>query len=96
MTIDDFKASVTESTPPEGLSEPLRALWTEAKGDWHAAHAIVQDDGGTDAAWVHAYLHRKEPDPSNARYWYGRAGQPVFEGSFDAEWTAIAEALLKA
>ena len=43
---------------------------------------------------LHAYLHRKEGDLSNAGYWYCRAGQPVAEGPMEAEWEAIAQALL--
>jgi hypothetical protein len=44
---------------------------------------------------VHAYLHRKEGDLSNARYWYARAGKPEFRGTLAAEWTEIARALLE-
>jgi hypothetical protein len=43
---------------------------------------------------VHAYLHRKEGDESNAAYWYRRAGKPIARGSLDEEWTGIAAALL--
>jgi hypothetical protein len=46
------------------------------------------------AAWVHAYLHRKEGDADNARYWYRKAKRPEAAGTLDAEWTAIAAALL--
>jgi hypothetical protein len=51
----------------------------------------VPDDSG---AWVHAYLHRKEGDESNAGYWYRRAGRPQARGSLEDEWTAIASVLL--
>ncbi|MCB2053500.1 MAG: hypothetical protein KDE35_04570 [Geminicoccaceae bacterium] len=71
----------------------VRALAADARGDWPGAHALVQDDPSPDAAWVHAYLHRKEGDAGNARYWYGRAGKPVFEGDLDEEWRLIADAL---
>jgi hypothetical protein len=43
---------------------------------------------------VHAYLHRKEGDQSNAAYWYGRAGKVVCRQSFDEEWASIVEELL--
>lgn len=51
---------------------------------WHdhleAAHRLVQDLSGGDAAWVHGIMHRREPDDSNARYWFHRVGQhPAFE-----------------
>ncbi len=71
----------------------LRALWLGLRGDWDAAHAIVQADGGADAAWVHAWLHRVEGDAPNAAYWYSRAGKAAAEGGTDAEGEAIARAL---
>ena len=48
------------------------------------------------ALWwdAHAYLHRKEGDLANAGYWYRRAGQPVAQDAFAAEWLAIAAELL--
>ena len=91
MTADDLRALT--AVPTAVLAEVL-ALWHDAQGDWDHAHLVVQDLETRDAAWVHAYLHRKEGDASNARYWYGRAGQPVFRGSLDEEWTHIADALL--
>jgi hypothetical protein len=71
----------------------LRALWLGLRGEWSAAHEIVQADDGADAAWVHAWLHRIEGDAPNAAYWYRRAGKPVAEGSTDAEGKAIAQTL---
>jgi hypothetical protein len=94
MDIDAFKATLNEAQPPAAVSGPLQALWREAKGDWHGAHDLLQNDNSSAASWVHAYLHRKEPDPSNAAYWYRRAGKPVASGSFEAEWEAIAADLL--
>jgi len=64
-----------------------------ADRQWSRAHEIAQDDT-TDAAWVHAYLHRREGDQSNAAYWYRRAGKPIARGSLDEEWRTIVEALL--
>jgi hypothetical protein len=72
----------------------LRALWHEAHGHWDRAHAITQEIETADAAWLHAYLHRKEGDAFNAGYWYGRAGRTAFTGSLHAEWTALATHLL--
>jgi hypothetical protein len=43
---------------------------------------------------VHAYLHRKEGDLANARYWYARAGRPAAAGALDDEWAMIAAAML--
>jgi hypothetical protein len=94
MNLADFRLSQKQAAPPSGLSLALQSLWFEARGDWEKAHELAQQDGGAAGDWVHAYLHRKEGDASNARYWYGRAGKPVFSGSLEEEWAAISEALL--
>lgn len=94
MTFDDYRASLSDAEPPEGLSPPLAALWWQGKGDWEAAHRLVQSESDADAAWVHAHLHRVEGDLGNAGYWYSRAGKPVECGSLDAEWADISQALL--
>lgn len=59
------------------------------RGEWGAAHGIVQGEHSADAAWVHAWLHRIEGDSANAAYWYHRAGQPVAAGSTEEEGEAI-------
>ena len=94
MTVDELLATAGDSEPPPGLTALLRALWLDAHGDWSGAHQVAQDDGSHDAAWIHAYLHRKEGDAANAAYWYGRAAQPVASGALDKEWRRIAGTLL--
>lgn len=95
MELGDFKTSLSGDRPPDELSPLLEALWFDAKGDWRRAHGIAQDEEGRDAARVHAYLHRKEGDLSNAGYWYRRAGESARSGSLDEEWESLADALLK-
>ncbi len=82
--------------PPAGLSPALAALWWAGKGDWDKVHQIVMDGNGADCAWVHAYLHRVEGDLDNAGYWYRQAPRAKATGSLQAEWNAIAAALLDA
>ena len=94
MDLTTFERSLEDAAPPEGLSEPLQALWREAKGAWHEAHDLAQADKGPDGAWVHAYLHRVEGDLRNAGYWYRRAGRPESKDGLRAEWRAIVTALL--
>ena len=94
MSASEFHASLEDDLPPDGLPPLVVALWWDAKGDWDRAHEIAQEDHSSDGSWVHAYLHRKEGDLANARYWYRRAGRPVFDGALDAEWAAIVEALV--
>ncbi|BCP53883.1 hypothetical protein K32_25000 [Kaistia sp. 32K] len=93
-TAAEFRASLAAPQPPEGLSAPLAALWHLEKGNWEAAHALVQEDESRAGAWVHAHIHRVEGDLWNARYWYGRAGQPVGEGDPDRERAGIMLALM--
>ena len=95
MTLDDFRHSLTATDPPAGLPPALAGLWWDAKGDWTRAHESAQENEGRDGAWVHAYLHRKEGDHSNAAYWYQRAGKPVCRERPDAEWLSIVGVLLE-
>ncbi|MEX1018146.1 MAG: hypothetical protein WDZ49_00730 [Litorilinea sp.] len=94
MTLDEFRASLTEDAPPEGSSPALAALWYDANSDWHRAHTILQDDEGADGAWAHAYLHRVEGDLPNAGYWYRRANRAPSGAPLEEEWSAIAQELL--
>jgi hypothetical protein len=89
-----FTDSFAADRPPSGLSQALRALWYDAKGDWNAAHEEAQAQEDQAGPWVHAYLHRKEGDADNAAYWYRRAGKPVCTQSLEAEWESLVDALL--
>ena len=95
MEIAEFRESLKSAAPPEGLSPALEGLWWDAKGDWTKAHESAQRDEGPDGSWVHAYLHRKEGDMSNAKYWYRRADRAAAYGDFDKEWAAMVTWLLR-
>jgi hypothetical protein len=95
LSLETFRASLAEGAPPADQPAPIRALWHAGRGEWEAAHGIVQaDEGDPVNAWVHAHLHRQEGDLGNAAYWYRRAGKPVATASIEAEWEAIVAALL--
>lgn len=48
-----------------------------ARGDWQAAHGIVQaDEESPLSCWAHGIVHLMEGDESNARYWYRAAKRP--------------------
>ena len=96
MNLAAFRQSLPTPAPPAGLSPALEALWHDARGDFDRAHELAQSDEGGSGDWVHAYLHRKEGDMGNATYWYRRARRPVCRDPLDAEWEAIAKALLTA
>ena len=96
MTIQELRATLDDPNPPDRANLLVQALWWEAKGDWSRAHEIAAAIASTDAAWVHAYLHRKEGDASNAGYWYRQAGKLQAQQPLDTEWEDIARALLAA
>ncbi len=95
MNAEEFRASLTASAPPEGISLALAGLWWDAHGNWAKAHECAQAQGDAKGAALHAYLHRKEPDLANARYWYGIAGRPMPTGDFAAEWNDLLTLLLR-
>jgi hypothetical protein len=94
MTYREFDKSLEKDEPPAGISQLLMALWWDAKGDWSRAHEIAQEIESKDAAWVHAYLHRKEGNVENAGYWYGQARKPHCETAVEVEWIQIVRHLL--
>ncbi|MFM1879571.1 MAG: hypothetical protein RLZZ241_2437 [Bacteroidota bacterium] len=75
MTYSDFLNSLKLDKLPDFNIRALSALWLDGKGNWEDAHELAQEITGSDGAWIHAYLHRKEGDDWNARYWYDCAGK---------------------
>ncbi len=77
--------TLRKTEDPNSLSsDHLRALWYDLNGDWDTAHGVVQRMSDTHAMWIHAYLHRKEPDIWNAKYWYRNAGKP-YPGDIESD-----------
>jgi hypothetical protein len=73
----------------------IAAVDAALAGRWDEAHAIVQrhEDDST-GCWVHACLHKMEPDEANSRYWYRRSGHSYEEyADPKAELGAIKAAL---
>jgi hypothetical protein len=71
-----------------GAPRVLRsALAHLEKGDWQAAHAIVQqDEESALSCWAHGIVHAMEGDLANACYWYRAAKR-----SFPADYSVAAE-----
>ncbi|NBA87925.1 hypothetical protein GVN16_19300 [Emticicia sp. CRIBPO] len=68
----------------------LKGLQADYWGDWEGAHNIAQSkEGHPDYDRLHAYLHRKEGDAFNARYWYSRCKLPVPKESLEEEWEQL-------
>ena len=94
MTVDQFRATLADDSPPETLTAPLKAMWQVAKGNWEAAHSLAQAIEDETGSWIHAHLHRHEGDLGNAGYWYRRAGKPPANVALDEEWRRIVSGLL--
>ena len=58
-------------------------------------HQIAQkDEGNYIYDRIHAYLHRKEGDIFNAKYWYTRIKTSFPSISLDQEWANLVEEYL--
>jgi len=94
MRYREFMNTLDQDACPDGLEPCLRALWYDASGDWDAAHQIVQRLDSVMAARVHAYLHRREGDDWNSRFWHRQAGSVFPAGmSLEAEWDMLVREL---
>ncbi len=89
MNYREFVESLSLNEPPAGMPDILKALWYDGKEDWESSHNIAQDIHDKNGSWMHAYLHRKEGDIFNARYWYNKAGKPEATVSLKEEWESL-------
>ena len=95
LDLQSFRTSTGQAEPPGGLSLALQALWWDAKGDWRKAHERAQERDDAAGMRVHAYLHRKEGDQSNAAYWYRRCGDAPSTSTLDEEWEELVRRFLR-
>lgn len=69
-------------------------MWYVGKGDWQRSHDIVEVMHDQPSAHIHAFLHRKEGDLSNAKYWYTQASVRMPAYPLDQEWEELATGFL--
>jgi hypothetical protein len=94
MNFESFQQSLGTPAPPDGSSVYLQSLWYDGKDNWEQAHNIIQDVNDKTAAWIHAYLHRKEGDVWNANYWYTKAGKRMPGYALEQEWEELVKEML--
>jgi hypothetical protein len=70
--LDELLQASKLSTVDRQLVRALLLLWHD---HLDAAHAISQGIENPDGSFVHAIMHRREPDYSNSKYWFRRVGR---------------------
>ena len=71
---NDLKSAVSQSDLSGNNADLMRSaalLWHDCLDE---SHAISQDINSSDGSFLHAIMHRREPDYSNAKYWFNRVG----------------------
>ena len=67
--------SLKNTTFGEAIKSGL-LLWNDALDESHAISQGLENQTGS---YWHGIMHRREPDYSNAKYWFGRVGtHPIF------------------
>jgi hypothetical protein len=70
----------TREIPDRDAAASIRAGLLLFSGDLDGAHRISQELETPDGSYWHALVHRREPDYSNARYWFRRVGSHPVPG----------------
>src|SRR5882724_518630 len=84
----DRKQALASARGPKGAVCGLWAYFSE----FEEAHSIAQDLKSSEGPYWHAILHRMEPDPGNAGYWFRQVGQhKVFKQVAQAESSILEE-----
>ncbi|MBM3796805.1 MAG: hypothetical protein FJW31_22770 [Acidobacteria bacterium] len=69
--ISESRTLFPDSRLPE---EAMAELWL-LFDDLDRSHQIYQRLDSREAAFWHGIVHRREPDPANAAYWFRRVGR---------------------
>jgi hypothetical protein len=71
-----IEALLKELSLPELRAELVRAMVLLWHDHLDEAHRLAQQIENADGSYVHGLMHRREPDYSNAKYWFRRVGRP--------------------
>jgi len=71
-SLDGILSAKRHPVANEQLIRALLLLWHD---HLDAAHTLAQEIEGSDGAFVHGIMHRREPDFGNAAYWFRRVGK---------------------
>ncbi|MEX0791940.1 MAG: hypothetical protein WD045_02305 [Pirellulaceae bacterium] len=77
---------------PEMASACISGLWL-LMNFLDESHAISQDLPSSTGSYWHGLMHRREPDYSNAKYWFRRAGDHPVMADLAQEAATLAEAM---
>lgn len=91
MTVEDLFAHEPVVDRSMALA-CLAGLWL-LHNELDRSHAISQKIDSTTGSYWHGIMHRREPDFSNAKYWFRRVGQhPIFASLHEAARNLVAGA----
>ena len=74
-TIADVESIVASAMGDRANGQLLRGLVLLWHDHLDASHEIAQEIESADGSYLHAIMHRREPDYSNAKYWFRRVGK---------------------
>jgi hypothetical protein len=71
---DAMEKILPDSTFSPRTNESIRAVILLWHDHLEEAHAIAQSIEDRDGSFIHAIMHRREPDYTNANYWFRHTG----------------------
>jgi len=70
--LDDFIQETNLSSALQPCVRSAALLWHDYLDE---SHAFAQNIDNADGNFLHAVMHRREPDYANAKYWFQRVGR---------------------
>jgi hypothetical protein len=74
QSLSSLQPSDLNQLQPQGLTKTCWSallLWVD---DLEASHDVSQAIPGREGSYLHGLMHRREPDFSNAKYWFRKVG----------------------